>query len=96
MLIISIFSLFPQCFLALQKQISIFETGLFFRLQMFSIWTILKFCHLVELKDKFTLDSDACWTKQINPLPNMPVLDSFSSTANKDRSKLWTNGDTDI
>ena len=33
----------------------------------------------------------------INPLPDMPILDSSSSTASKDMmSKMWTNGDTDI
>ena len=30
-------------------------------------------------------------------LPDMPILDSSSSTASKDvMSKMWTNGDTDI
>ena len=33
----------------------------------------------------------------INPLPDMPILDSSSSTTNKDMmSKIWTNGDTDM
>ena len=32
----------------------------------------------------------------LNPSPDMPILDSSSSTANKDMmSKMWTNGDTD-
>ena len=32
-----------------------------------------------------------------NPLPDMSILDSSSSTPNKDKmSKMWTNGDTDI
>ena len=32
-----------------------------------------------------------------SPLPDMPNLDSSSSTANKDMiSKMWTNGDTDV
>ena len=32
-----------------------------------------------------------------NPLPCMPILDSSSSTANKDMmSKIWTNRDTII
>ena len=33
----------------------------------------------------------------VNPLPDMPILDPSSSTANKDmKSKMSTNGDTDI
>ena len=32
-----------------------------------------------------------------NPLPDMPILGSSSSTANKDMmSKIWTNGETSI
>ena len=32
-----------------------------------------------------------------NPLPDMPILHSSSSTANTDlMSKKWTNGETDI
>ena len=32
-----------------------------------------------------------------NPLPDMPLLGSSNSTANKDMmSKIWTNGDTVI
>ena len=32
-----------------------------------------------------------------SPLPNMLILGSSSSAANKDmRAKIWTNGDTDI
>ena len=35
--------------------------------------------------------------QSINPLPNMPVLGSSTSAANKDMmSKTWTNGDTII
>ena len=31
------------------------------------------------------------------PLPDMPILDSSNSTANKNMmSKIWTNGDTVI
>ena len=36
------FFLFPQCYLPFPKQNSIFESRLFFRLQMLSIWTSLK------------------------------------------------------
>ena len=33
----------------------------------------------------------------LNPLPDMPILDSSSSTTNKDMmSKIWTNGDSQI
>ena len=32
----------------------------------------------------------------INPLPDTPVLGSSNSAANKDMSKIWTNGDTVI
>ena len=33
----------------------------------------------------------------LNPLPDMPILDSSKSAANKDMiSKIWTNGDTII
>ena len=43
------FLLFPKCFLHIPEQISIFELiPLFYRLQMLSIWTSLKFCCLVK------------------------------------------------
>ena len=42
------FLLFPQCFLPFPKQISIFQSHLLCCLQMLSIWTCLKFCHLVK------------------------------------------------
>ena len=43
------FLVFPQCFLPFQeKKKSIFQSHLFCRLQMFSIWTSLKFCRLVN------------------------------------------------
>ena len=33
----------------------------------------------------------------VNPLSDMPILDSFSSTTNKNmKSEMWINGDTDI
>ena len=41
------FLLLPQCFLPSPKQISVFDTHLNCCLQMLSIWTGLKFCHLV-------------------------------------------------
>ena len=40
------FLLFPQYFLTFPNQISIFELHLFCRVQMLSIWTILKSCRL--------------------------------------------------
>ena len=43
------FLLFPQCFLAFPKGISISQSHLLCRLQMLLDWTDLKFCHLVEL-----------------------------------------------
>ena len=43
------FLLFPQCLLPFLKQISIFQSRLFYRLQVFSIWTSLKNCCLVSL-----------------------------------------------
>ena len=42
------FFLFPTMFLLFQQQISIFQSHLFCRLQMLSIWTSLQFCHLVK------------------------------------------------
>ena len=42
------FLLFPQCFISFSKQISIFQSHLFCRLQMLSIWTSLKFCRWVQ------------------------------------------------
>ena len=42
------FLLFQQCFLPVQKRISIFQPHLFYRLQRSSIWTSLKFCRLRE------------------------------------------------
>ena len=38
------FLLFPQCFLPFLKQIPIFGSHLYCRLQVLSIWTGLKFC----------------------------------------------------
>ena len=43
MLVISIFSFFPQCFLPFQNQNSISESHLFCCLQILSIWTSLQF-----------------------------------------------------
>ena len=42
------FLLFPQCFLPSSKQISIFGQCLFCRLQMLSIWTSPRSCHVVK------------------------------------------------
>ena len=42
------FLFFPQCFLPFQREISIFQSHLFCHLQVFSIWTRLKFCCLVK------------------------------------------------
>ena len=44
------FFLFPLCFQPVKKkpQISIFEKYLFCHLQRLSIWTSVKFCHLVK------------------------------------------------
>ena len=48
MLVTSIFSFFPQCFLSIPRRISVFELYSFCRLQMLSIWTSLKICHLLK------------------------------------------------
>ena len=42
------FLLFPQCFLPYHKQKSLFKQSLFCHLQMLSIWSSLKFCHLAK------------------------------------------------
>ena len=42
------FLLFQQCFLHFSKQILIFGSHLFCRLQVISIWTRQKFCRLVK------------------------------------------------
>ena len=42
------FLLLPQYFPPLPKKIQLFDSLLFFRLQMLSFWSSLKFCHLVE------------------------------------------------
>ena len=42
------FLLFPQCFLPSPKQVSIFHSHLFCRLQTLLIWTPLKNSHLVR------------------------------------------------
>ena len=53
--------------------------------------------HRVQLKER---KAESYWNSlwirpKFNPLPNGPILDSSSSTANKDMmSKMWTNGDT--
>ena len=41
------FLLFPACFLPFPNQFSIFQSHIFCRLQMLSIWTSLKFCRMV-------------------------------------------------
>ena len=51
------FLLFPQCFLPFPKLISIFATQLFCRLQMLSIWTSQKICHLVKSLSIFPNES---------------------------------------
>ena len=48
MLVTSIFSCFPQCFILFSKQISISESQLNCHLQMPSIWSTPEFCHLVK------------------------------------------------
>ena len=42
------FLLFPQCFLPIQKKISVFNFHLFCRLHVLSIWTGLNICCLVK------------------------------------------------
>ena len=42
------FLLFQQYFLPLPRQISAFESHLFCRLQILSVWSRSKFCHLVK------------------------------------------------
>ena len=42
------FLLFPRRFLPIQKGMSVFKLHLFCRLQMLSIWTSLKICHLIQ------------------------------------------------
>ena len=40
---------------------------------------------------------DLCPTRVINPLPDIPILGSSNSAANKDMmSKIWTNVETII
>ena len=54
-----------------------------------------RFLHCAE--HIHSLQSDAGQSRPLNPLHGMPILNFFSSTANKDMmSKVWTNGDTDI
>ena len=47
-----------------------------------SIWTSVKFCHLVKSEGEV-----------FNPLPHMPILGSSISAANKDMMSILTNGD---
>ena len=42
------FLLFPQCFLAIQRRISVFKFHLFCRLQILPNWTSPKIYHLIE------------------------------------------------
>ena len=59
------FLLFPQCFLPFPKQISIFQSLFFCRLQMLPIWTGLKFCRLVKSKGNKQHSSwDPCTKRQ--------------------------------
>ena len=75
------FLLFPQCFLPIPKLPSVFNYILFCHLQMLSVWTSLK-CVI--------------W-KRVNPFPDMQILGSSNSAANKDMMpKIWTNGDSII
>ena len=39
---------FQKCFLSFPKQVLIFHLNLFYCLQMLSLWTSLKFYHLVK------------------------------------------------
>ena len=48
MLVTSIFSFFPNCFLPFPKQISIFQSRLFCCLQVLSNWTSKKNCRFVK------------------------------------------------
>ena len=54
------FLLFPQCFLPFPNQFSILHSHLFYRLQMLSIWTSVRFCQ--ELTHSHTMTFfDAPW-----------------------------------
>ena len=51
-----------------------------------------KYCNTLFFEIQ-SLTQNVCLT----PSPDIPILDSSSSTANKDMmSKMWTNGDTGI
>ena len=63
------FLLFPQCFIPFQRQISIFESHFFSFLQIFLIWTSLKFCRLVKRK-LFTTQSRLSTTLRKKPFEN--------------------------
>ena len=54
------FLLFPQCFLLFTKQISNLQSLLFCRLQIHSIWTGLKYCHVMSLYD-FVIKEPMDW-----------------------------------
>ena len=55
-------------FLPFPTQMSIFESWLFFLLQMYWVWTTLKFCWLVELKKFIFLSTNAFYLIQSSVL----------------------------
>ena len=70
--------LYPLCFLPLRRVFYHLHNILNFRLQTFQFGRVLRFF---------------VW-ERVNPLPDMPILGSSSSAANKNiMSKTWTNRD---
>ena len=84
--------LFPQCFLRFPKQNSIFESRLYFRLQILSIWTSLKICHLVKgkgINDCTCLFLDECEAgEEWNPFLGLCELCNLGSEYKPEGSRI--------
>ena len=73
------FLLCPQCFLPVPKQISNFQSHLFCRLQMLSIWTSLKICHLVKSQRMETTELTLYQMTNFRPRPGGSLVSASDS-----------------
>ena len=91
MLVTSIFSYFPRCFLPYPKQISIFDTHLICHLQILLIWTTLKICRLVEIITCLTTLSKKTFSQGKQVLNICFLYQTLLSTFLKTHSTILVN-----
>ena len=72
------FSTFLQDFLLFPRQILIFKSRLFCRLQILSIWTSLTFCRLVNSSPSATQSCKATFNQSINHPIYQPIKQAFN------------------